>query len=130
LRVASEVNKYLDEAAPWSAVKTDKDAAAISIYTALQCIDHLKMIFAPFLPHSSEALHRYLGYEKPLFGEQYAEKVQDELGDHTTLRYLAGEASGRWAPTKLEPGKPFQKPKPLFQKLDEAVAEEERGRMG
>jgi methionyl-tRNA synthetase len=130
LRVASEVNKYLDEAAPWTAVKTDKDAAAVSIYTAMQCIDHLKILFAPFLPHSSEVLHRYLGYEKPLFGEQYTESVEDELGEHATLRYRAGEASGTWAPTKLEPGKAFLEPKPLFQKLDEAAAEEERGRMG
>jgi hypothetical protein len=36
------------------------------------------------------------------------------------------EAGGNWALMKLEPGKTFHKPKPLFQKLDEAVAEEER----
>jgi len=130
LRVASEVNKYLDEAAPWTAIKIDKDAAAVSIYTALQCIDHLKIIFAPFLPHSSEALHRYLGYEKTLFGEQYTGEVEDELGEHATLRYRPGEASGNWAPTKLEPGRAFHKPEPLFQKLDESVADEERERMG
>jgi methionyl-tRNA synthetase len=130
LRVASEVNKYLDEAEPWTVVKSDKDAAAVSLYTALQCIDNLKVIFAPFLPHSSEALHTYLGYEQPLFGEQYTEEVKDELGAHAILRYRSGDASGHWAPTKLEPGKAFKKPKPLFQKLDDSVAEEERGRMG
>jgi methionyl-tRNA synthetase len=130
LRVASEVNKYLDDAEPWTVVKKDKDAAAVSIFTALQCIDNLKIIYAPFLPHSSEALHTFMGYDQPLFGEQYTEKIKDELGEHTALRYRTGDASGIWAPTKLEPGKAFQEPKPLFQKLDDKVVEEERGRMG
>lgn len=130
LRVASEVNKYLDDAEPWTAIKKDKAAAAISVFTALQCIDNLKIIFAPFLPHSSEALHAYLGYDQPLFGEQYTEEVKDELGAHAILRYRPGDASGKWAPTKLEPGKVFKKPKPLFQKLDDSLAEEERERMG
>ena len=130
LRVASEVNKYLDDTSPWSVIKTDIDAAATTIYTALQCIDNLKLIFAPFLPHSSEQLHTYLGYDNPLFGEQYTEKVSDDLGEHAVLRYRPAKASGIWAPTKLKPGKPFKKPEPLYQKLDESVAEDERRRMG
>jgi len=130
LRVSSEVNKYIDDTSPWSVIKTDKDAAATTIYTALQCIDNLKLIFAPFLPHSSEQLHTYLGYDTPLFGEQYTEKVSDDLGEHIVLRYRPAKASGVWAPTKLKPGKPFKKPEPLYQKLDESVVEEERRRMG
>jgi methionyl-tRNA synthetase len=130
LAIASEVNKYLDDTAPWSAVKTDKIAAGTSIYVAMQCIDYLKLIFAPFLPHTSEQLHQYLGYTEPLFGEQFTEKVTDELGEHTALRYRPGQASGQWSPGKLEPGSAFQKPSPLFQKLDVKVAEEERARLG
>ena len=34
MRLASEVNKYLDQTAPWQAVKTDKAAAGRAIYTA------------------------------------------------------------------------------------------------
>lgn len=130
IEVASEVNKYLDESAPWSEVKTDKAAAATTIYTAMQCIDDLKLMFAPFLPHTCEQLNQFLGYEQPLFGEQDTESVIDDLGEHTALRYLPGKAAGRWAPTKLEAGKPFNKPAPLYKKLDAGTAEQERNRLG
>lgn len=130
MRLATEVNKYLDKAAPWFEIKSDKEAAAKSIYTALKAIDSLKVLFAPFLPHTSERLHTYLGYQQPLFGEQYVETVQDSLGEHQVLRYNPAAASGKWAPSELEPGKALQKPEPLFRKLDESVIEEERARLG
>jgi len=88
------------------------------------------VLFAPFLPHTSERLHTYLGYQQPLFGEQYVETVQDSLGEHQVLRYNPAAASGKWAPSELEPGKALQKPEPLFRKLDESVIEEERARLG
>ena len=130
LELASEVNKYLDETAPWSEVKVDKQRAGTIIYTALQCIDHLKTIFAPFLPFSSEELNTYLGYEAPLFGSQFTQPVSDAQGEHTTLQYQPDSASGHWAPGKLEPGKAFLKPSPLYQKLDPKLAEQERARLG
>jgi len=130
LELASEVNKYLDEAAPWAEVKTDKARAGTIIYTAMQAIDYLKVLFAPFLPFSSEELHSFLGYEQPLFGDQFTEQVTDEQGEHITLQYRPERASGQWAPGKLEAGKKFLKPSPLYQKLDPSVAEEERARLG
>ncbi len=130
LRLAAEVNKYLDEAAPWSAVKTDKEAAGTSIYTALQAIDHLKILFAPFLPHTCEKLHKYLGYETPLFGEQYTETVKDALGEHAVLRYRPAQASGEWKPGTLEAGRAIETPEPLYRKLEPSVAEEERAKLG
>ncbi len=130
MRVAAEVNKYLDRVAPWFEIKEDKGAAATSVYTALRCIDSLKVLFAPFLPHTSEALHRALGYTRPLFGAQKVETVEDALGEHTVLRYDPTGASGRWEPSQLPPGQPIQKPKPLFRKLDPSIVEEERARLG
>lgn len=62
MRLATEVNKYLDQTAPWQAVKTDKAAAGRAIYTAIQAIDMLKILFAPFLPFTSEKLNKILGY--------------------------------------------------------------------
>lgn len=129
LGLASEVNKYLDDTAPWAQVKADKAAAATTIHTAMQCIDNLKLIFAPFVPHASEALHRYFGYTQPLFGKQSTQTVSDGLGEHTALSYDPAEASGQWSPTQLEAGAAFLEPAPLFKKLDPSVAEEERARM-
>jgi methionyl-tRNA synthetase len=50
MKLVTVVNQYLDVNAPWSAVKTDKDTAAKTVYTALKAIDSLKVMFAPFLP--------------------------------------------------------------------------------
>ncbi len=129
MRLATEVNKYLDTNAPWKEIKVDKDEAAKSIYTALRAIDSLKTIFAPFLPFTSEALNKTFGYETPLFGEQFVETIEDALGTHTALRYKGTEGE-QWKPSELQPGKAFNKPSPLFKKLDKSVVEEERARLG
>ncbi len=135
LRLASEVNKYLDTSAPWFEIKADKEAAAKSVYTALKAIDSLKVLFAPFLPFSCEKLNGFLGYEIPLFGEQYTETVTDALGEHTVLKYRGrGESQTHpyvaWKPSDLRPGAKLNQPAPLFKKLEEKVVEEERARLG
>ena len=129
MRLAAEVNKYLDETAPWFEVKKNKAYAAKSIYTALQAIDSLKVMFAPFLPFTSERLHIYLGYTKPLFGEQYTVSVEDSLGVHEALRYRPGEAEGSWSTELLPAGHKILKPEPLFRKLDSEIVPEERSRL-
>ena len=130
MRLASEVNKYLDQTAPWQAVKTDKAAAGRAIYTAIQCIDMLKLLFAPFLPFTSQRLHEILGYTRPLFGTQYTEMKNDELGDHKVLRYDASMADGKWEVNRLAAGASFNAPTPLFKKLDVQIVEDERAKLG
>ena len=128
-RLASEVNKYLDTSAPWFEIKTNKDSAALSVYTALKAIDSLKVLFAPFLPFTSEKLNGFFGDERPLFGEQYTETVSDALGEHRVLRYRGVEGV-QWKPSDLQPGAKLNPPAPLFKKLEESVIEEERARLG
>jgi methionyl-tRNA synthetase len=132
MKLATVVNQYLDVNAPWSAVKTDKDGAAKTIYTALKAIDSLKVMFAPFIPFTSERLHGFFGYETPLFGEQYTEEVTDAIGTHKVLRYRVGRdsISSYWKPSDLKPGQKLNQPGPLFKKLEPTVIEEERGRLG
>jgi len=130
IRLASEVNKYLDQSAPWFEIKSDKAAAATAVYTALRAIDSLKVLLAPFLPFTSERLHTYLGYTQPLFGEQFVESCTDSLGEHQVLRYRQGDAIGRWEPSQLSPGQPLEQPAPLYQKLDEGIVTFERSRLG
>jgi methionyl-tRNA synthetase len=129
MKLATAVNVYLDINAPWSAIKTDKDSASKTIYTSLKAIDSLKVIFSPFLPFTSERLHRFFGYESPLFGEQYTEEVKDALGEHTVLRYKNIEGN-QWKPSELKPGQKLNQPGPLYKKLEESVVEEERARLG
>jgi methionyl-tRNA synthetase len=130
LRLAKEGNKYQDATSPWFEIKSDKNEAAKSIYTALRIVDNLKVLFSPFLPFSSERLHRYLGYTQPLFGEQYIEAQQDRLGTHNTLRYRPPQPGGYWEPSNLQPGQCLESSAPLFKKLDLDVAEQERAHLG
>ena len=134
LKLATAVNQYLDANAPWSAVKTDKEGAGKTIYTALKAIDSLKILFAPVLPFTSQRLHEFFGCETPLFGEQYTETVKDSLGEHTVLRYRSVGRDGippyAWRPSELKPGQKLNQPAPLFKKLDDSVIEAERARLG
>jgi methionyl-tRNA synthetase len=135
MKLATTVNVYLDVHAPWTAIKTDKASAALTIYTALKAIDSLKVIFSPFLPFTSERLHGFFGYETPLFGEPYTEDVTDSLGTHKVLRYRASISpaaplGAQWKPAELKAGQKLNQPGPLFKKLEKKVAEEERKRLG
>lgn len=130
MNLASEVNKYLDVTAPWFEIKTNKDAAARSIFTALRAIDTLKVLFAPFLPFSTEKLHHYFGYKQPFFGEQKTELLTDELGEHRVLLYDGSQASGEWQISELPAGQALAQPAPLFKKLEENIVVEERARLG
>jgi methionyl-tRNA synthetase len=130
IRLASEVNKYLDQAAPWFEIKSDKQAAATTVYTALRAIDSLKILLAPTLPFTCGRLHTYLGYSEPLFGDQAVETYRDGLGEHSVLRYLPEKAAGRWEPSQLPPGQTLGKPKPLFRKLEREIVAQERAKLG
>lgn len=61
LRLAQSANKYLDERAPWKAVKQDKEHAAETLAVALDVINALKVLLHPVLPFSTTQLHGDLG---------------------------------------------------------------------
>lgn len=60
LKLAQSANKYLDERAPWKAVKTDKAHAGETLATALNAINALKTLLHPVLPFSTGQLHEDL----------------------------------------------------------------------
>jgi len=131
--LAREVNRYLDETSPWFQVKEDKERAGTSVYVALRCIDSLKTLLAPVLPHTSQRVHEFLGYARPLFGDLAIEHYSESEREHDAVVYrpLAEETTeDRWQPSQLEPGRAIQKPTVLFQKLDESIVEEERAKLG
>jgi methionyl-tRNA synthetase len=134
LRLAGLVNQYLDQTAPWTTLKHNPGEAAFSVYTALRAIDSLKILFSPFLPFTSQRLHEYLGNEGDLFGRQHIEQAEDNLGRHSVLKYDPNPLAERgrpsqWIPSELPPGRQLNQPAPLFRKLDEGVAANERARL-
>ncbi len=128
--LAREANRYLDAAAPWLVMKSDRARAATATYVALRVIDSLKLLFAPFLPFSSAKLHRALGYESDLMGRQRIVEFAEETRSHTALTYEYDHAGDIWAPSQLPPGQALRRPEPLFRKLEPEIVEQELARLG
>jgi methionyl-tRNA synthetase len=131
MALASRVNGYVSDTAPWALVKEDRERAATVLYVALRAVDSLKTLFAPFLPFSSQAVHELLGWEGWLAGPLELREVGAEDDDpHEVLTGDYASWVGRWAPSELPAGQALREPVPLFRKLDpEVVVPEELRRM-
>lgn len=129
LLLSQRVNQYLAETTPWKLVKEDKERAATVLYTSLRAIDTLKILFAPFLPESSQQLHELLGYSGTISPQPRIDQAPDKDGG--TREVLTGDyqTGAVWAWSQLPAGQPIGAPVPLFRKLDESVVEEEIARL-
>jgi methionyl-tRNA synthetase len=130
MALAREVNKYVDDKAPWFSIKTDRTRTATTLYVALRAIDSLKVLFAPFLPFTGQRLHALLGYGGDLFGQQIINEYQEATRAHLGLTYDSSTITVRWQPSDLSVGQKFGAVAPLFKKLDEKIVDEERARLG
>ncbi|MGH3003748.1 MAG: methionine--tRNA ligase [Gaiellaceae bacterium] len=129
MRLASTVNQYVTEQAPWALVKTDRDRAATVLYVALRAVDSLKILFTPFLPHTSQRLHELLGYDGFIAGPLEFREVDEDGQTHEVLTGDYASWVGSWSPSDLQPGQALRTPEPLFKKLDDSVVGEELRRM-
>ena len=130
MRLAGLVNAYVNEQAPWEAMKTDRARAATVLYVCLRCVDNLKTLFTPFLPFTSQRLHELLGYDGLIAGPlEFRDEREDDASVHTVLTGDYSEWVGTWEPSALRPGQKLREPVPLYRKLDPAVVEEELRRM-
>jgi methionyl-tRNA synthetase len=105
MQLAQEANRYIDEKAPWKAIKQDKAAAGRAVYTTLCLVSALKTITYPYLPFSSKKLHGFLGFDTEI------------------------ENSG-WKIVMPSPGTRLPVPQALFNKLDDSIVAREMERMG
>ena len=62
LTLARFGNEWFDRQAPWKQVREDRAAAGHTMGSLLDLINAAKVLFAPFLPHTSGTLHQLLGY--------------------------------------------------------------------
>ncbi|MBN1376263.1 MAG: methionine--tRNA ligase [Dehalococcoidia bacterium] len=105
MALAQDVNRYLDDTAPWKMIKQDRLAAGRSVYTAIGAIAALKTVLYPFLPFTSQKLHGYLGFQGDI----------KEAG---------------WSFHLPAAGQKLPQPQALFVKLEDKIVEEEMARMG
>jgi len=131
LHLSALVNQYLTETEPWKLIATDRDRAGTVLYVALRSVDALKVMFAPFLPFSSQKLHEYLGYDGTVAGAPERRTVRESDGStHDVLTGDYTKSVGSWAPPGLPAGQKLRAPEPLFKKLDpDVVVAEELRRM-
>ncbi len=129
MRLASTVNQYVSDEAPWALVKTDRARAGTVLYVSLRAVDSLKTIFTPFLPHTSQVVHELLGYDGWVAGPLEFREVDEDGDAHEILTGDYSSWVGSWAPSELPPGQVLLEPRPLFKKLDESIVEEELARM-
>ena len=107
--LAQECNRYLDSRAPWQSIKTDRAEAARALGTAIQALNCLKVMLAPYLPFTSQKLHEFLGFDGDVSAEPW---------DFDALV------------ASIKPGAPLRNPSALYAKLDAAVAEQEAEQLG
>ena len=130
MRAVGEANKYVTDTEPFKLKGEDqRDRLATVLHTLVQCVSDLNTILSPFLPHSSNAVHRAIGGQ----GEFMPMPVLDEVGgldaDDADRSYpvITGEytATPPWRSRPVVVGAAVSKPTPIFRKLDEAVVDEE-----
>jgi methionyl-tRNA synthetase len=96
-------NAYLDRVAPWQSIKTDRDAAAVAMRTAINLIRVFAVLAGPIIPTTTAAVLAALGREA-------------DAGGWVTTDLQAELAA-------LPPGHAFEVPSVLFRKItDEEVA--------
>ncbi|MFI8349110.1 methionine--tRNA ligase [Streptomyces sp. NPDC085596] len=103
-------NSYLEEKAPWLEIKTDKDAAALTLRTAMNLIHLYAVVSEPFIPASSAAMRAAF----TLPSDTATWTTQEEARTLTTL----------------QPGIPFTVPPVLFAKLTDEDLEAYKERFG
>lgn len=130
MATSTAVNQYLEEMSPWKTAKSDTEATAKTLNTALQAISGLKTLFAPILPFTSQRLHEMLGEEGALFGRQQVKSFTESERSHIALTYDGSAAIGRWQRSEIPAGRELPQPEPLFSKLDDQIVAEELALLG
>ncbi|GHH05054.1 methionine--tRNA ligase [Streptomyces lanatus] len=103
-------NSYLEEKAPWLEIKTDKDAAALTLRTAMNLIHLYAVVSEPFIPTTSAAMRQAFA-----------------LPDDTATWVTPTEAKSL---TTVPTGTPFTVPPVLFAKLTDDDLEAYKERFG
>jgi len=98
-------NEYFNRRAPWKAIKDDRASAETCLYSVVQVIRTLTVLYEPFIPASSPLIRAMLG-----LGDL---SWQDALDEDVDLR-----------------GASLHEVMPPFQKIEDGRVEEEIGKLG
>ncbi len=102
-------NEYLQEAAPWTAIKTDPVRAAVVVRTGINLVGLFARVSAPMIPFAAEKIAEALGAPYP---------------DTWPGLDIAAELS------RIESGRAVRAPEVLFRKIEDAQIAEWTERFG
>jgi methionyl-tRNA synthetase len=132
MRLVGEANAYVAKTEPFKLKAPEqRERLATVLHTLAQAVSDLNTMMCVFLPHSSNAVDRVLGGSGDIAPLPRLEEVSDlDGGDPYPI--ITGDYADvhRWESVPVTPGTPIAKPKPVFQKLDESVVDEELERLG
>src|SRR4030066_1784365 len=96
--IVNAANKDVDETAPWSLAKEEKDRPRLAtvLYQALEALRIIALLLAAFMPSTSEKMWSQLGIKENLWEQNLKE-------------------NGKWG--GLKPGRRVAKPIPLFPRI-------------
>ncbi len=120
--IASQFNKYLAVAKPWSVIKTDKEVAHKILSFSMWVIDSISILYAPFIPESSAKIQDVFGSDLDFNGKfEIGEKLNSDGVQRQFYRYI-NPFSGQkpaWTMPSIDKKYEIKKPEilPLFPKL-------------
>jgi len=102
-------NEYLQEAAPWTAIKTDPERAAVVVRTALNLAGFYARVSSPFIPFA-------------------AEKITEALGEPFPPSWPTSDIAAELS--RIEAGRAVSAPEVLFRKIEDTQIAEWTERFG
>lgn len=115
MNIARAANKYFNDTEPWKTVKNDKDTCAKTLFICVQVIRSLSIYFAPIIPHVAATMQTMIG-EKNLVGAP-DNVLSNSVWHDAVLPHIA-------------PLSAIEQPVILFEKIEDAVMEEQRQKLG
>ena len=132
MRLVGEANTYVSRTEPFKMKAPElRDRLGTVLNVLVQAVSDLNTMMSVFLPHSSNAVDKVLGGAGDIAPMPQLVETEDLDNGHP-FPIITGDYSQvrAWEPRDVVPGTPIAKPKPVFQKLDDSVVEEELARLG
>ena len=121
MRLVRAANKYVTDTEPFRLKGEDqRERLGTVLHTLAQAVHDLNTLMAPFLPHSSNAVHQVFGGAGEFMPMPTLERVHDLDEPEREYPIITGEYSTTppWQSTPVVVGAPVAKPTPIFAKLD------------
>jgi methionyl-tRNA synthetase len=119
--LADEANRYVDDKAPWTTIKTDAELTRTTLTAVINAVRILTIYLKPVLPRYAERIERFLKVEALSFAD-----VEEVLEGHTIGEYerLAERVEKEKVDAMIEESKNSAAPTAKAPTLEEPIAPE------